>query len=95
MFAKVTGTAISCSLGRQYKPILSLSFLDIYDVAPLCLNSHLHSYFLLYLLVLSLSFLDIYAVAGTIMFDVVTDTTISCSLGMQYLPVLSLSFLDI
>jgi hypothetical protein len=63
MFAVVTGTTISCSLCMQYLPVLSLSFWDIYDVAPLCLLCHWHNYFLLHLLVLSLSFLNIYAVA--------------------------------
>jgi hypothetical protein len=27
-----TGTTISCSLGRQYRQVLSLSFLDVYGV---------------------------------------------------------------
>ncbi len=31
-FAVVTRTAISCSLSRQYRPILSLYFLDVYGV---------------------------------------------------------------
>jgi hypothetical protein len=29
MFAVAIGATISCSLGRQYKPMLSLSFLDV------------------------------------------------------------------
>ncbi len=32
---------------------------------------------------------------GAIMFAVATDTTISCSLGRQYVPVLSLSLLNV
>jgi hypothetical protein len=31
MFVVATGTTISCSLGRQYRPVLSLSFLDVYE----------------------------------------------------------------
>jgi hypothetical protein len=30
MFAMATGTTISCSLGRQYGPVLRLSFLDAF-----------------------------------------------------------------
>jgi hypothetical protein len=33
-FAVATGTTISCSLGRQYGPVFSPSFLDVYDTAP-------------------------------------------------------------
>ncbi len=32
VFAMATGTTISCSLGWQYEPVLSLSFLDVYDM---------------------------------------------------------------
>jgi hypothetical protein len=32
MFAGATGTTISSSLGRQYRPVLSLSFSDIYGL---------------------------------------------------------------
>jgi hypothetical protein len=31
MLAVATGTTISCRLGRQCGPLLSLSFLDVYD----------------------------------------------------------------
>ncbi len=30
MFLVATGTNMSCSLGRQYKPVLSQFFLDVY-----------------------------------------------------------------
>jgi hypothetical protein len=30
MFAVATGTTIFCSLARQYRPLLSLSFFDVY-----------------------------------------------------------------
>ncbi len=33
LFAVATGTTISCSLGRQYGPVFSLSFLNIYGIA--------------------------------------------------------------
>jgi len=33
MLAVVTVTTISCSLSRQYQSVLSLSFLDIYNLA--------------------------------------------------------------
>jgi hypothetical protein len=33
MLAVVTVTTISCSLSRQYRSVLSLSFLDIYNLA--------------------------------------------------------------
>ncbi len=32
MFAVATGTTFSCSLGRLYRPVLSLSFLDVYGL---------------------------------------------------------------
>ncbi len=39
MFAVVTGTTISCSLCRQYRPVLTLSFLDVYECSiPRCLR---------------------------------------------------------
>jgi hypothetical protein len=31
MFAVAIGTTISCSLARQYRPVFSLSFLDVYE----------------------------------------------------------------
>jgi hypothetical protein len=31
-FAVAADTITSCSLGRQYRPVFSLSFLDVYDV---------------------------------------------------------------
>jgi hypothetical protein len=31
MFAVATDTTTSCCLTRQYKPVLSLSFLDVYE----------------------------------------------------------------
>ncbi len=33
-FAVATGSAISSSWGRQYGPVFSLSFLDVYDLNP-------------------------------------------------------------
>ncbi len=38
LFVVATGTTMSCSLCRQYKPVLRLYFLDVYDVLPLCLQ---------------------------------------------------------
>jgi hypothetical protein len=49
MFAAASGTTISCSLGRQYGPVLSLSFLDDYGCSmyPYYVCSGLwHNYFL-------------------------------------------------
>ncbi len=34
-FAVATDTITSCSLGRQYGPVFSLSFLDVYDIHKL------------------------------------------------------------
>jgi hypothetical protein len=43
-FAVATGTTISCSLGRQYRPVFSLSILDVYEGGALewsfPLNNH-------------------------------------------------------
>jgi hypothetical protein len=38
MFAVVTGTTISCSLGRWYGPVRGLSFLDVYGSFTLILT---------------------------------------------------------
>jgi hypothetical protein len=43
MFAVALGTNISCSLGRQYRPVFSLSFEDIYALLQLLL-SHNHEH---------------------------------------------------
>jgi hypothetical protein len=45
MFAVATVTTISCILGRQYRPILNLTFLDFYVAAWLKTDEnigHLH-----------------------------------------------------
>ncbi len=39
MCAVATGKTISCCLGKQYRPMLSLSFLDVYAYHYVC-NSH-------------------------------------------------------
>jgi hypothetical protein len=31
-FAVATGTSISCSLGRRYGPVFSLTFIDVYGL---------------------------------------------------------------
>ncbi len=89
----------------QCKPVLSLSFLDIYDhgisydtIKSAVVTGTTISCSLgwRYVPVLSPSFLDIYGhgtLCGTIMSAVTTSTTISCSLGWWYEPVSSLSFL--
>ncbi len=50
MSAVATGTNISCSLGRQYKLVLSLSFLDVYGHFTECgtlksAKGHRHNHF--------------------------------------------------
>ncbi len=93
IFAVATGTTISHSLGRQYRPMFSVFFLDIYRCNYVC-NSHWHNYSQFLPLwqvvwpVLSLALLDLY-------FSVATATAISCSLSLWYRPMLSLSFLDV
>jgi hypothetical protein len=41
MFAMTIGTTISCSLDRQYGPVLSLSFFDIYGESPSVKHRHI------------------------------------------------------
>ncbi len=84
LFAVATGTTISSSLGRQYGPVLSLSFLDVYGFTSyiwIPVRATAQGIFLRCLWY------------DTKIFAVATGT--SCTLGRRYGPVLSLSFLDV